>query len=574
MKRIQLLTLSLFAGCIASAAPITSDQALSVARKFRKAGAARSEYCVLAYAGTQLSPSGTRNASERFAYYAFNYGNNEGFVIVSADDELTPVMGYATNGSFTGENIPEGLNEWLTAYSAYVYAVQNGSAKPIMRSSGVSEGTPVVGPLCTTKWGQTAPFNDDCPAVNGTKTVAGCGALSTAQVMKYHNWPENGTGSIVYESKLGSVGSVSADFSQGNYNWEEMLDVYLGVAATDNQKSAVAKLCFHAGAACEMGYNVSMSSAYQHMPSHALIEYFGYSPESVIYRDRMWYSDEEWTALVTGELEAGRPMIYCGTTAKNEGHSFVCDGYDTKGMLHINWGWEGQYDGYYHMDLLDPDGVSVGGGSGTAGGFCYYQSIISGIKPAVEGETYAQAEILYCKDFSSMKSSCGRSENFIMRLLDLGNSNFNRKYNGKIGFALYRKGTLVTLLNTRDFTLDPAGLTSGTTLISCKIDASIPNGDYQIRVVSRENGYDEWLPARRQVQELITELPIVLSDNSIQFNVISGIGNTEMNKPEIVECAYYDLQGKKVPEPQKNEFVIEKTRYSDGTVVSRRVIIY
>ncbi|MCR5660445.1 MAG: C10 family peptidase [Bacteroidales bacterium] len=43
----------------------------------------------------------------------------------------------------------------------------------------------------------------------------------------------------------------------------------------------------------------------------AKIKYFGYS-SSATGLDRIKYDDNAWTALVRGELEASRPIIYAG----------------------------------------------------------------------------------------------------------------------------------------------------------------------------------------------------------------------------------------------------------------------
>ena len=34
------------------------------------------------------------------------------------------------------------------------------------------------------------------------------------------------------------------------------------------------------------------------------------------------------------------------------GHNFVIDGYDENGLVHVNWGWHGQQDGYFDIATL------------------------------------------------------------------------------------------------------------------------------------------------------------------------------------------------------------------------------
>lgn len=87
------------------------------------------------------------------------------------------------------------------------------------------------------------------------------------------------------------------------------------------------------------------------------------------------------------ELATVGPVYYGGTTARNEGHAFVCDGYRADGFFHINWGWGGQSNGYFRLSALDPSSHGIGGGSA---GFNQGQLIVTGVQPPKEG-----TEIVY-----------------------------------------------------------------------------------------------------------------------------------------------------------------------------------
>ena len=50
-------------------------------------------------------------------------------------------------------------------------------------------------------------------------------------------------------------------------------------------------------------------------------------------------------------------MLYGGTSYKNGetnyfSHSFVIDGYDKQGRVHVNYGYGGKGDGYFPIDKL------------------------------------------------------------------------------------------------------------------------------------------------------------------------------------------------------------------------------
>ena len=77
------------------------------------------------------------------------------------------------------------------------------------------------------------------------------------------------------------------------------------------------------------------------------------------------YSEPEWMDMVYNELSHGRPLYYQGVYVNFDpavglmaaGHSFLIDGYDEQGMVHVNWGWYGNYDGYFDIAVLDVRGM-------------------------------------------------------------------------------------------------------------------------------------------------------------------------------------------------------------------------
>ena len=79
---------------------------------------------------------------------------------------------------------------------------------------------------------------------------------------------------------------------------------------------------------------------------------FGYG-SSIDFVNRTCFDVEEWDNIIYNELYHGRPVIYSASNTKS-GHAFVCDGYDGKGLFHINWGWDGLRNGYYRLQALFP----------------------------------------------------------------------------------------------------------------------------------------------------------------------------------------------------------------------------
>jgi hypothetical protein len=105
----------------------------------------------------------------------------------------------------------------------------------------------------------------------------------------------------------------------------------------------------------------------------ALRDKYGYDP-SMMYEERVFYSDDEWRKIICAELSSGRPVVYSIRTELGA-HTFVCDGINQLGYFHYNMGWEGDENGYYLMSALKP-GMAE---KFTFTGCLHY--IITGIKP-------------------------------------------------------------------------------------------------------------------------------------------------------------------------------------------------
>ena len=215
MKRTTTILIAICVSALfANGKQISQNAALSAARKYSRTGQVAP--------AKNLRSDKTNNAP----YYAFNL--EQGYVIISGDDEMTELVGYAENGFFDAENVPPQMQLWLDGYAEYVAAVQSGKAKArkILLSDSPSV---VVEPLVTTKWNQDAPFNNFAPEYtddnnNTQRCATGCAATAMAQIMKFHNWPEQGVGHYSYEHQ--SFGTISSNFSEHVYDWTNMIDRY------------------------------------------------------------------------------------------------------------------------------------------------------------------------------------------------------------------------------------------------------------------------------------------------------------------------------------------------------------
>ena len=375
MKRVSVIAAALFLCAAAFAKPVSRETARLVAENFWNTtdrGIATGETPDF----TEISASlGLRG------FYVFNTVENDGFVLVSSDDAMTPILGYSTaNGMIGRTAMPANLKSWLTHYTdEYDAVVANGWGADELTAvewnelvSGSyapkNDGAKTVNALIQTQWDQDAPYNNLCPIQGGARSVTGCVATSMAQVMKYWEWPASGTGSHSYVSESYNL-SVSANFAATTYDWANMpvgglaSDGYTSLAQSWNatQKTAVATLMFHCGVSVDMDYSSDESGAYSNYIPDALMTYFGYAPGARLrYKDDCTNSD--WIALLKTELDATRPVLYGGESSQG-GHSFVCDGYDANNKFHFNFGWSGVGDAFYALTSITPGSGGIGGGS-------------------------------------------------------------------------------------------------------------------------------------------------------------------------------------------------------------------
>jgi hypothetical protein len=347
---------------------------------------------------------------ERTMFYVFNV-DNVGFVIVSGDDTVIPILGYSDQGIFNSNNMSPAFQKWLEGYkNEIIYVIRydikatedinkQWSLQITNKNSNSTFSTNAVAPLIQTHWDQSPYYNALCPFDNTSsqRTVTGCPATAMAQIMKFWNYPTTGTGWHDYQTT--KYGKLFASFGNTTYQWSSMPN-QLNSSSTSVQINAVATLMYHCGVAVEMNYGVAAtggSSSYvinAYSPSvnqtceNAFKTYFGYNASTLQGVKRVNYTDSNWINLLKNELDLGRPIQYAGFGSG--GHTWVCDGYDNNNYFHMNWGWGNFYpsnnqDGNFILNALNPGALGTGGGSG---GFNSGQQALIGIQPPTSAQTY------------------------------------------------------------------------------------------------------------------------------------------------------------------------------------------
>lgn len=302
-----------------------------------------------------------------------------GWVIVAASDLIDPILGYSEESNLNRDSQPISFNQWMASLSEQIIQIlkKGGSASleisekwadlrrnlPFVKSAAEENS-----PLLKTEWSQGILFNEMCPVdvaseAGNDHVWTGCAATAMAQVMKYWEYPEHGFGNISYDHPI--YGTLSADFENTSYQWNEMED------SPANSNSEIQRLIYHAAVSVKMNFGASSSGSLITETPGAMERHFGYNSSSFWTNSSCWDKDE-WKQLLYNEIDRGRPILYMGYSQQSRvSHVFVLDGYKDD-YFHFNWGWGGSANGYYLLSLLNP----------LAHNYSFDQAAILGIVPS------------------------------------------------------------------------------------------------------------------------------------------------------------------------------------------------
>lgn len=453
MKKLFCCSLAALATLCVQARQLTPAEALT-----RAIGTEAASYTTPSRGGEiSLAYTGADATSGINGLYVFNRSADNGFIVVSADDVVTPILGYAYSGTFDVCDMPDNLRAWLEEYTAQIAWASTMTPNTSRAATTGRPSRTSISPMCKTFWNQSSPFNDLCPVYEGKRCVSGCVATAMTQAMKYHNYPDKGSSSHSYTTDSLKL-SLSFDYSNTTFEWDKMLSSYTSDSSSE-EKKAVATLTYAAGVAVNMNYRPNESSAQSFLAGKALIEYFNYD-KGLSYHKRNWYGLYEWEDLVYESLSTCGPVLISGGNSSGA-HEFVCDGYDKDGYFHINWGWSGISDGYFLLTALDPISQGIGGSNG---GYNFYQDAVIGIRPPV-------ADSKYVETISALSDLGGEGSYAKVRVTGsfanqsyttLSNLSFGLEINGKVYETSYSYASLLSTYNVKYFDVSLPNLSAGT----------------------------------------------------------------------------------------------------------------
>ena len=473
------------------AGPITEGQAKAVAENFLASHGALTTRLITAHKAPRMGATPT---SGQVAYYVFNGDrSNSGFIIVAGDDRAPAVLGYSDRGTFDVNDVPPAMQEWLDGYAAQIEELDKGA-----QAAPQLQARPAIRPMVPAVWSQNNPFNILFPYLpSGNHAYVGCVATAMAQVMYFWQWPVRPTSSIpAYTStyKISSTDTLKIYMPElpiVDFDWSAMHDTYMTNDTASQAALAASMLSLYCAQSLEMTFKPNSSGvSTSNIPVKAAT-YFDYDA-SAHMEGRESYTTQGWADLIYGELTAGRPVMYSGNK-KSSGHAFICDGYDGNGMFHINWGWNGQSNGYFVLNMLGPDLLGTGSASG-AYGYIYSQGAVVGFQPnkggshifEVTAENVKLDSYVGTRDYTSDPFTIyvsGQFHNFTSDTLDL-----------RFGWGLFQNEELIsTLYSAYNHTLRP-GYYHNHVNRELQFGENKTSGTYRIMPMYTEYDQDNWRP--------------------------------------------------------------------------------
>lgn len=441
MKKIKLtLWAILLSGLTALGEPLSPEQSLSNAiQQLPSRGMRTKQWKSEAAKKFKLAHTQKSAADSSNLIYVFNSGSERGFIVTGADDRLPSVIGYSENGNFSLADAPEsllGMMESWAEQAEWMLAHPGAKAAKVIKPQQAVE--PLLGEI---QWNQSNPYNKMCPNVTqynayGDKldkkgpAATGCVATALSQIMYYHRWPEQGAGSVRYQSDNGDdVINISVNYDGETFDWDNMLPS-LTSKSPAAAISAVSKLMYYVGTSFQSIYGMG-TGASDISIAPAMKENWGYD-KGIRYLLRDFYTEQEWNDMLQNELIAGRPVPYGGVTRKKAGHYFVLDGMNEEGYYHVNWGWGGTGNGYFRLELLLEEEPGTGSVNDA---FSYQQNMVIGIQKPT-GEPTLEQMCFTAELLTNFDETISRQGSASLKAQGVWNNSATR-CGAKLGFALF-----------------------------------------------------------------------------------------------------------------------------------------
>lgn len=406
-KRMMLIVMVLAVAVSAWAGRVGEQEARKKATAFMVGQAGtRGETALTRVFLPLQTKSATWSVTDAPIYIYNNDGG--GYVIVSGDDRTADILGFSEKGHIDANHLAVNMKSWLQGYVRQIESI-SASATPRRVATTRSEAKAPLATKLKTEWGQEFPYNLHTPEITFAwkdkdttmHTATGCVATAMSMILHYHQYPDKllkgvpsyeGTCDVPVEEDgkkdiIKDVKWKTEDILEGSpIDWAHITDKY-DKNSSDVENDAVARLMQYCGATVNMQYGIE-SSANTGGILDGMKYFFGY-PDVYALHD-FEYDAQGWVDAVYNEMSQAGPVIFSGLTPSTSGHEFVLDGYqskDGKDYFYVNWGWDGEDNGYMLLSVLEPGWLLDE--SGNPEGFTLEQDLVCGLGPQGKGYTKA-----------------------------------------------------------------------------------------------------------------------------------------------------------------------------------------
>jgi hypothetical protein len=281
--------------------------------------------------------------------YLFQKGTQG--IITSTDDTLPLILGECDKADFTAE-LPPNLEEWLTGIDEEITAYLQTDEQLEVTEDTADDNKISISPLIKSVWAQGSPFNNAL-LLEGKNRFVGCNATAMGQLLRYYG--VEGVNGVQYKrgcKKTPAYTTKTLGIRVDSMPAKAVFDYsrLTQKAPTSAQSiSTVSNFLAYCSKAITSDYKDTGTAAVPSNVAKVLESYFKMGKVEMIFSSN---GAAEFEERIYQELINGYPVILNGYNEKT-GHCFLCDGY-ANGKYHFNFGWGGNYDGYYMMSAINP----------------------------------------------------------------------------------------------------------------------------------------------------------------------------------------------------------------------------
>lgn len=314
--------------------------------------------------------------------YVFNFEDEQGFTIVSANRQTEEIIAVVETGSYDPD-IPTG-NPGFDTYMqmAKIYVANAGATEEEVEVSSATSSQEIqmckpvydtiyhqkIDPKIYVRWGQNGRMGQYCS--NG---ISGCSNTAAAQIMSYYQYPSSITltfeGRDANSTALNWTAMNAHRYSDISYNRDEAdlqigrLARQLGKLANSTYGSAQTSTTIYNSreAFLTLGYNVGNIEDYEYrINDNAYDPDAGYTLANKLAQDKLIFMG----GVVSGS-SSGHAWVIDGCHYTKALHRMMCT-YDGENWViyqelgtnrtclnHINWGWNGYQNGYFESHIFD-----------------------------------------------------------------------------------------------------------------------------------------------------------------------------------------------------------------------------